>query len=193
MGEAEYIRGFLILSAGVILFYIVLEYFKDQNNVEEEDTFTNLIAEEQYNSQLPIPQPSDSFDTDNPSNNKHVATVQPISSDDSEYKPINYEQTKLPNDCFPKDKLTAEDLLPKDAANSKWAQVNPAGQGELKNHNFLTAGYHVGINTVGSTLRNANMQLRSEPPNPQMKVSPWNQTTINPDLNRRPLEINGCE
>jgi hypothetical protein len=42
-------------------------------------------------------------------------------------------------------------------------------------------------------LRNPNLQLRSEPPNPQLKVSPWNQTTIESDLNRRPLEIGGCE
>jgi hypothetical protein len=100
---------------------------------------------------------------------------------------------KLPKDCFPKDKLTAEDLLPRDSANSKWAQVNPAGQGDVKDQNFLNAAYHVGINTVGTSLRNPNMQLRSEPPNPQMKVSPWNQTTIESDLNRRPLEIGGCE
>ena len=58
----------------------------------------------------------------------------------------------------------------------------------FKNQNFLTAGYHVGINTVGTSLRNGNMQLRSEPINPQIKVSPWNQTTIQPDLNRRPLD-----
>ena len=42
------------------------------------------------------------------------------------------------------------------------------------------------------TLRNANMQLRSEPPNPQVKVSPWLQTTIEPDVNRKPMEIGGC-
>ena len=96
-----------------------------------------------------------------------------------------------PNDCYPRDRLTADDLLPKDAANSKWAQVNPAGQGDVKDQNFLTAGYLVGINTVGSSLRNANLQLRSDPPNPQMNVSPWNQTTIEPDLNHRPLEIGG--
>jgi hypothetical protein len=57
--------------------------------------------------------------------------------------------------------------------------------------NFLTAGYHIGINTVGQTLRNANRQLRSEPLNPQVPVSPWLQTTIEPDTNRRPLEIGG--
>ena len=38
-------------------------------------------------------------------------------------------------------------------------------------------------------LRNANLQLRSEPPNPQLKVSPWSQSTIEPDVNRRPLEL----
>jgi hypothetical protein len=109
-------------------------------------------------------------------------------------KPKQADNTmKLPKDCFPKDKLTAEDLLPRDSANSKWAQVNPAGQGDVKDQNFLNAAYHVGINTVGTSLRNPNMQLRSEPPNPQMKVSPWNQTTIESDLNRRPLEIGGCE
>ena len=50
-------------------------------------------------------------------------------------------------------------------------------------------GHHIGINTVGQSLRNANRQLRSEPPNPQVKVSPWNQTTIEADTNRRPMEI----
>ena len=79
-------------------------------------------------------------------------------------------------------------ILPQDA-DSKYAQANPNGQGALQDKNFLTAGFHVGVNTVGQSLRNANRQLRSEPPNPQVKVSPWMQTTIEPDLNRKPLEI----
>ena len=95
---------------------------------------------------------------------------------------------KLPKDCYPKDNLQPEDLLPKDA-NSKWAQVNPAGQGDLKDQNFLSAGSHMGVNTVGQTLRNPNYQIRSEPANPQNKVSPWMQTTIEPDSNRRELEL----
>ena len=50
----------------------------------------------------------------------------------------------------------------------------------------------MGIDTVGNSLRNANQQLRSEPANPQVKVSPWNQATIDPDVNRKALEIGGC-
>ena len=95
---------------------------------------------------------------------------------------------QLPSECRPKDVLMAHELLPSDA-NSQWAQVNPSGQGSLADQNFLTSGFHIGINTVGQTLRNANRQLRSEPLNPQVKVSPWQQTTIEPDINRRPLEI----
>ncbi len=93
--------------------------------------------------------------------------------------------------CFPRDRLTAEELLPKDAANTRWAQMNPMGQGDVRDQNFLTAGYHVGVNTQGQSLRNANYQLRSEPANPQMPVSPWNIATIEPDVNRKALEIGG--
>ena len=100
----------------------------------------------------------------------------------------NNESGRLPSECYPKDTLTPQDLLPQDS-NSTWAQTVPAGQGSLGDQNFLNAGFHVGINTVGQSLRNANLQLRSEPANPQMKVSPWLQSTIDPDINRKALEI----
>jgi hypothetical protein len=120
-----------------------------------------------------------------------AAPSEPLSNE--QYRPVEYGSgPKTIKDCYPKDRLSTADLLPKDAANSKWAQSNPAGQGDVKDQNFLTAGYLIGINTVGQTLRNANLQLRSEPANPQYKVSPWQQSTIEPDINRRPLEIEGC-
>ena len=84
--------------------------------------------------------------------------------------------------------VNPEELLPKDT-NSQWAQLNPRGNGELNNVNLLSAGYLTGINTIGSSLRNANLQLRSEPPNPQVQVSPWMNTTMEPDLMRVPLEL----
>jgi hypothetical protein len=79
-------------------------------------------------------------------------------------------------------------LLPKDV-NSEWSQVNPRGSGQLQNINLLSAGSLIGINTVGSTLRNPNLQLRSEPANPQNYNGPWMNSTIQPDLMRVPLEI----
>jgi len=96
----------------------------------------------------------------------------------------------LPPSCSRQPVVNPEDLLPKDT-NSQWAQLNPRGNGDLNNVNLLQAGYLYGINTVGSSLRNANLQVRSEPPNPQVQVSPWQNTTIEPDLMRTPLEL-GC-
>ena len=89
--------------------------------------------------------------------------------------------------CVQMDTVSPEDLLPN--ANSENIWDTPANPGDISGANFLDAGHHLGVNTVGQSLRNANRQLRSEPPNPQVKVSPWLQTTIEPDVNRRPMEI----
>ena len=90
--------------------------------------------------------------------------------------------------CSAENVQNPTDLLPKDT-NNEWASLNPAGKGELSNLNLLKAGYHIGIDTIGQSLRNANLQIRSEPPNPQLSVGPWNQSTITPDFMRVPLEI----
>jgi hypothetical protein len=103
--------------------------------------------------------------------------------------PANFGTTQAPAGCYPRDQLTPSELLPRDQ-NSVWAEQNPMGPGSLKGKNFLSAGALIGVNTVGQSLRNANWQLRSEPPNPQVPVSIFNQSTIQPDTNRRPLEIN---
>jgi len=94
----------------------------------------------------------------------------------------------IPSSCSQPNITNPSELLPKDT-NTQWAQLNPSGKGELANVNLLKAGYHIGIDTIGQTLRNANLQIRSEPPNPQLYVGPWNTSTIEPDFFRPPLEI----
>lgn len=81
-----------------------------------------------------------------------------------------------------------KDLLPADE-NTEFSKLNPMGSGDLMNVNLLKAGHHIGINTVGTSLRNANLQLRSEPANPRMDTGPWNNTTIEADNFRKHLEI----
>ena len=90
--------------------------------------------------------------------------------------------------------LSPEELLPKGGLGASWAATNPVGLGDLKGGNFLNSGYHSGINTVSSTLRNANLDLRSDPPNPRKAISPFLNSTIEPDLYRREFEVGegGC-
>lgn len=107
--------------------------------------------------------------------NKQVVN-KPVNQENVERKYVNNEST---NDveCFPRERLTSDDLLPQDA-NSKWAKVNPISSGEIGDKNFLTAGYHIGINT--SIGRNNSLDLRHEPLAPQIPVSPWGISTIVP-------------
>ena len=92
--------------------------------------------------------------------------------------------------CAKQDTAQPSDLLPTNvpAGGTAFGQPNPPPMGGSE---LLQAGHHIGIDTVGQSLRNANLQLRSEPPNPQQVVSPWGNSTISPDLIRVPLEI-GC-
>lgn len=80
------------------------------------------------------------------------------------------------------------DLLPNDA-NSKWAQLNPVSQNNPQLPDMLQAGYHIGLDTIGQTMKNANLQLRSDPIISKVEVGPWNQSTLEPDLMRVPLEV----
>ena len=82
--------------------------------------------------------------------------------------------------------LNANNYLPE--GNTLYSEVNPSNNGGVINASLLNAGHFFGVNTQGCSLRNANRGLRSEPANPQTQVSPWLQTTICPDLHRKPLE-----
>lgn len=120
------------------------------------------------------------------------AAVRPSDPNGNEvFAAANGVQTSMPgipSSCSKPNVTNPAELLPNDS-NSQWAQLNPSGKGELANINLLKAGYHIGIDTVGQTLRNANLQIRSEPPNPQLNVGPWHNSTIEPDFMRIPLEL----
>jgi len=199
----------LVIIGAVALWYLMSQYNKKQT--QKVEYFYNeqngVVVDASGNPVQQMPENETATPTSTPSNPmmerfQNQYSVEPSESlgNNEIFSPLPYQGSgefglsgnQYPKDCFPKDQLTPAELLPGDA-NSKWAQSVPSTQGELGDQNFLAAGFHVGVNTVGQTLRNANRQLRSEPPNPQVKVSPWLQSTIEADTNRRPLEIGGCE
>jgi len=81
----------------------------------------------------------------------------------------------------------ASALLPREvAAEEDFSEFAP--QDILKAQNFLSPRAQVGFpETVGGALRNANQQIRFELPNPKQPYV-WNNSTIVPDLARRPLD-----
>ena len=87
---------------------------------------------------------------------------------------------------------SVSDLLPNDP-NSEWAKLNP-GLNAGATPDLLSPGQYVGISRT--PLRNSNLQYRSDPVIQKQDIGPWNQSTIDQDNSRIPLEIgyNGsCE
>jgi len=104
---------------------------------------------------------------------------------------FNMGGTCQPTDpgCSSGSVLQAPDLLPQDIGDNAWQETSPQAQGHITDQNFLESGHHSGINTVGQSLKNANRQLRSDPPIPKVNIGPWRNSTIDPDSNRKAFEI----
>jgi hypothetical protein len=80
----------------------------------------------------------------------------------------------------------ASSLLPREVASAEdFGQFAP--EDILKGQNFLEPRSQIGFpETVGGALRNANQQIRKDPPNPKDPFV-WNNSTIVPDLMQRSL------
>ena len=165
--DKRILYGISALVVVLVIYFVYTQFFQTQS-YERFDGYTDSLK---FKDQSFVP------------NSSPAPVAQPSL--------IDVIKNDLPSMGGRSEQLTANDLLPQDFS-STWAKCNPSGAGNLEGQNFLDAGFHMGIDTVGQTLRNANLQLRSEYPNPQIVVSPFNQTTIMPDTNRRYFEVGQC-
>ncbi len=80
----------------------------------------------------------------------------------------------------------ASSLLPREVASQEdFGEFAP--EDILAGQNFLDPRDQIGIpETTGGALRNANQQIRAEPPNSK-EAFVWNNSTIAPDSMQRPL------
>ena len=83
-------------------------------------------------------------------------------------------------------KLTSGDLLP-GKSNEKWFE-NPDVGIKIEDANLLSdAVQKVGVDTVGQTRKNPSYDIRGTVPCPKFQISPWNNSTTEPDYNLKSL------
>jgi hypothetical protein len=116
----------------------------------------------------------------------------PLASKGGNEQPVESVQGRHPasQSTYSDTTLSSGELLPKGGLGASWAAVNPSSMGDIKGQNFVDAGYHTNtaIAGVSQTNRNATWDVRSEPPNPQAKIGPFLQTTIEPNPFKRGLD-----
>ena len=86
------------------------------------------------------------------------------------------------------DNYNAKDFLPKEI-NDEWFETDfSLAKYQLNDDKLINPDrYVVGINTVGQSLKNASYDIRGTVPNPKFVISPFNNSTIEPDFNLKPL------
>jgi hypothetical protein len=74
-----------------------------------------------------------------------------------------------------------------DPSRPQGESIGPFDQlySNIKNVEYTTEPFPI----TEEGLRNENFQLRSDPPNPKMNVTPWNLSTITSDFNKSPTDI----
>ena len=82
----------------------------------------------------------------------------------------------------------AKDFLPKEI-NDDWFNTDFSQAKYNINDDKLinTEKYVIGVNTVGQSLKNASYDIRGSINVPKFSVSPWNNSTTEPDYNIKPL------
>ena len=185
----KFVNLFILIGI-VVLVGVLLKYNNKKTLIQDSmgnNIFANAAEVEAPASGEAAPKPAGD-------NTEPVATgAQPVATTDgNQYLAVNglSSGNKPTNKCNNQPVMDPKELLPSDS-NNEWSNIMP--NNDLKNVGMLNAGHHVGINTVGSSLRNANLQIRSEPVIPQTNIGPWNNTTIEADSLRRPLEIGAAE
>jgi FtsZ-interacting cell division protein ZipA len=88
---------------------------------------------------------------------------------------------KTPNDI--KKQFNVEELLPQEV-EKEWFDIEPLQDTKnIDSTHLIHPQWNLGRNTIMSSLKNATHDIRGDIPNPRINVSPWNNSTIEPDTN----------
>jgi hypothetical protein len=87
--------------------------------------------------------------------------------------------------CNPEDLFDVDKVLPQEVTDD-WFTVLPEPI-SVKNRHLINVTKPIGINTIGTSLKNSSYDIRGAPSCPKSVVSPFLNSSIEPDLNYKPL------
>jgi len=106
-----------------------------------------------------------------------------ISKNDNE--PINYYDKQMQDNLSTKS-FNAKDFLPQEI-NEDWFNTDlTKAQNEIDQSTLIDISkFCQGVDTVGQSLKNPSYDIRGNIPNPKIAVSPWQNSSYEPDTNLR--------
>lgn len=110
-----------------------------------------------------------------------------FSSISEKFSPLDQSSAKVDSStASPSPSIgVAADLLPQPQQSDE--DFSTYAPQSLQGQNFLSPQALIGTDSVGSSLRNASYDLRNSIPIKKANVGPWQNSTIDPDVLKRPL------
>lgn len=195
----------LIVSIVVVIFLIVSVNNKKQNKKYSTDSVNNCTENFTQSSTTPAPAPApfanlvynpknlNSYNSQNQDPSKVQAYTPPVDViqaygsgfglgvDNKDPRLSKYFSQAPPQ----KAPIISDDLLPK--KNENWFETPNVGS-KLDDANLLAdAIFKVGVDTIGNTKKNPSYDIRGTIANPKFPISPWNNSSYEPDNNLRSL------
>ncbi len=145
------------------------KYVKNSGSLEMNNTINPSDMKDNYTL----------LDDNNNNNNKNN-----YNENIGDYNFFNTDNTKTINDQINKNNnLNVNDLLPK-TTNNEWNWDVPTQNVTLEESNLLSSAVKkIGNNTQGNSLKNPSYDIRGNIPNPKFQVSPFNNSSYDPDTN----------
>lgn len=86
-------------------------------------------------------------------------------------------------DCDVEDLFNQENYLPQEQNDQWWESLDQ--NIPIKDRHLININKPIGVNTIGSSLKNQSYDIRGTPPNPKFAITPFNNSSIDPDVNIR--------
>lgn len=85
------------------------------------------------------------------------------------------------------EKYNVKDYLPKDV-NTDWFDTDFSQAQHIDDTNLINPDrFIIGVNTVSASLKSPSWDIRGTIPNPKYSISPFNNSSYEPDYNLKPL------
>ena len=174
----------ILILALVVFLFMEFDLLNKVKNIFNKESFDGVVEPDD------IPMPTDEEERKEPKDKKKKTNVSGTTpyTGDSGFMNLDEESSariKIPECPGNNTAFISSSLLPKGTQEEEsFAEFAPAN---ISGKNFVDSTKYV-IGMQSQTLRNANLQLRSDPPISKENICPWNNSTINPEV-RRPLEM----
>jgi len=123
------------------------------------------------------------FQGNHPQDSHNQKGFSPVSVNEGEYVYAAYMTDKNKRKMTDKDKFNPSSLLPREK-NNNWFD-DPHESTSIKSAKLLNIHRPTGVNTIQSTLKIPSHDIRGTPANPKYPISPWNNSSVEPDTNLR--------